>query len=423
MVTSIIHIHVNQLKLGMFVSGLDRPWLETPFVFQGFRIQRIEDIDKIRKYCEYVQVDVEKSIVIKPTVRGYSAEPKPEKPKYQSRYTASSALEEEIASACEIRVSSRNCVDEVFDDIGHGRPIDLVGVKKVVNGLVDGILRNPDAHVCLTHLKNRDEYTAQHSINVCVLALALGRHVGLSQDQLSMLGVGALMHDIGKIKTPLDVLNKPGRLTDEEMAMMKAHPEHGRNILSRFHELPFDVIDIAFSHHERIGGGGYPRGLSSTEISFWNRLVSIVDVYDAITSDRCYHKGISPTEALTKMYSWRHTDFDPALLEKFIQCVGIYPVGTLVELTSGEIGVTIALNDVQRLRPKISLVLDANKTPYSPARIVDLATCAGDDPEPTYGIKSVLPPGSFNIDIKDQLQQIGRAQLKTCGVQLIQLAR
>lgn len=422
MVTSKIHVHVNQLKLGMFVSDLDRPWLETPFVFQGFRIQRLEDIDRIRKYCEYVQVDVEKSIVIKPSVRGYSAEPQHEKPKYQSRYMASSALEEEIASASEIRVTSRNCVDEVFDDIAHGRAIDLVGVKKVVHGLVDGILRNPDAHVCLTHLKNRDEYTAQHSINVCVLALALGRHVGLSQDQLSMLGVGALMHDIGKIKTPLDVLNKPDRLTDEEMAMMKAHPEHGRKILSRFHELPFDVIDIAFSHHERIGGGGYPRGLSSTEISFWNRLVSIVDVYDAITSDRCYHKGISPTEALTKMYGWRHTDFDPALLEKFIQCVGIYPVGTLVELTSGEIGVTIALNDIQRLRPKISLVLDANKSPYNPARIIDLAACAGDDPDPTYGIKAVLPPGSYNIDIKEQLQQIGKAQLKNCSAHLIQMA-
>ena len=422
MVTSKIHVHVNQLKLGMFVSDLDRPWLETPFVFQGFRIQRIEDIDRIRKYCEYVQVDVEKSIVIKPSVRGHSDEPKHEKPKYQSRYLASCALEQEIASASEIRVTSRNCVDEVFDDISHGRAIDLVGVKKVVHGLVDGILRNPDAHVCLTHLKNRDEYTAQHSINVCVLALALGRHVGLSQDQLGMLGVGALMHDIGKIKTPLDVLNKPDRLTEEEMAMMKAHPEHGRKILSRFHELPFDVIDIAFSHHERIGGGGYPRGLNSTEISFWNRLVSIVDVYDAITSDRCYHKGISPTEALTKMYGWRHTDFDPALLEKFIQCVGIYPVGTLVELTSGEIGVTIALNDVQRLRPKISLVLDANKSPYSPARIIDLAACAGNDPEPTYGIKAVLPPGSYNIDIKSQLQQIGLAQLKNCGAHLIKLA-
>ncbi len=422
MVTSKIHVHVNQLKLGMFVSELDRPWLETPFVFQGFRIHRSEEIERIRKYCEYVLVDIDKSMVIKPTLRGYSAEPRRAKPTYQCKYLISTALEDEIASASEIRVTSRHCVDTVFDDISHGRRIDLVGVKKVVHGLMDGILRNPDAHVCLTHLKNRDEYTAQHSINVCVLALTLGRHVGLSQVQLGMLGVGALMHDIGKIKTPLDVLNKPDRLTEEEMALMKAHPENGRNILSGFQELPFDVIDIAFSHHERIGGGGYPRGLSSTDISFWNRLVSIVDVYDAITSDRCYHQGISPTEALTKMYGWRHTDFDPALLEKFIQCVGIYPVGTLVELTSGEVGVTIAKNEVYSLRPKISLVLDANKTPYNPARIVDLAACTSDDPEPIYGIKAVLPPGSYNINIKDQLQQISKAQIKKCGAQLIHLA-
>ena len=416
MVTSIIHIHVNQLKLGMFVSGLDRPWLETPFVFQGFRIQRLEDIDKIRKYCEYVQVDVEKSIVIKPTLRGYSAETKPEKPKYQSRYMASSALEEEIASACEIRVTSRNCVDEVFDDIGHGRPIDLVGVKKVVNGLVDGILRNPDAHVCLTHLKNRDEYTAQHSINVSVLALALGRHIGLSRHQLVVLGVGALLHDIGKLKTPLDVLNKPDRLTAEEFDLMKQHPVHGRKILERFDELPYDVLDMAFGHHERIAGTGYPRGLSASEISFWSRLVSIVDVYDAITSDRCYHQGMSPTEALTKMYSWRVNDFDPELLEQFIQCVGIYPVGTLVELSSGEVGVVAHLNKELRLRPKIQLVLDANKQPYHPVRVVDLAAISRDDPMTSYGIRQVLDPGSYNINARDQLAGRNEALLKMSGL-------
>lgn len=409
MAVNTVQIPVGELKLGMFVCKLDRPWEGTPFLFQGFRIRKIEEIEKLREYCNSVLIDTDKS------VRSTSS-PKTDTRKEDAGkrriYQLACSFEDEVRTANEIRHTTQETIDELFEDVARGNRIDLVRVKRIVHATVDGILRNPDAHVCLTQLKNRDEYTAQHSINVSVLALALGRHIGLRRGELEMLGIGALLHDIGKLKTPLEVLNKPDKLTPEEFDMMKAHPVHGRELLERRYGLPTMIADMAFSHHERIAGTGYPRGLKANEISFYSKIVSIVDVYDAITSDRCYHQGVSPTEALTRMYGWRLTDFDGELLEQFIQCMGIYPVGTLVELTSGEVGVVISVNPVARLRPKVNLVLDGNKQPYFPARIVDLAAYADEDGAATYAIHHVLMPDAYGIDIKAHLTDIQRAKDK-----------
>lgn len=403
-----IQINASQLKLGMFVVELDRPWLGTPFLFQGFRIRSVEEIEKLRSLCDTVVIDIEKSA--KGSYRPEHAGREERKP--QRLYAMSASFEQEIISANEIRAETESCLAEVFDDVAKDRMIDLVSVKKVVNHTVDGILRNPDAHVSLTQLKDWDRYTAQHSINVCILALAMGRHIGLQRQELEMLGTGALLHDVGKLRTPLEVLNKPGKLTEEEFKLMKAHPVHGRELLEHRYGLPHLVADMAYSHHERAAGGGYPRGLSGDQLTVWSKIVAIVDVYDAITSDRCYHKGMSPTEALTKMYGWRLTDFDPELLEQFIQCLGIYPVGTLVELTSGEVGIVISVNPTLRLRPQVSLILDAQKRPYYPSRTVNLADFANNDPDNLYGIREVLKPGSYGINIREHLQPMQQAQEK-----------
>lgn len=402
-------LHVSQLKLGMFVTELDRPWLGTGFLFQGFRIQRIEEIERLRQTCEYVYVDVDKAIDYRALdVRRAIRRPAANR---QSHKLAAS-FEQEIHCANEIRETTRVTVDQLFDDVVHGRKIDLFSVKRLMHDAVDGILRNPDAHVCLTQLKKRDEYTAQHSINVCVLTLALARHLGMPRKEMESLGVAALLHDIGKLKTPLDVLNKPGKLTDDEFAIMKQHPLAGRKMLETFYELPYQIADVAFSHHERASGGGYPRGLRSEQISFHSKLVAIVDVYDAITSDRCYHDGMSPTEALTRMYSWRLTDFDGELLENFIQCVGIYPVGSLVELTSGEVGIVISVHPEFRLKPKVNILLDSAKRPLYPHRVVDLAQHQRGNPEASYAIRQVLPPDAYGVDIGAELAPFRMAQSK-----------
>lgn len=402
-----IQLHASQLKAGMFVIELDRPWLGTPFLFQGFRIRSADDIEKLRSQCDSVYIDIEKS-----ARRGTAAPPSQAIRPSQRIYTMSAAFEEEIYAANEIRVETESCIEQVFADVANDKMIDLVTVKRAVTNTVDGILRNPDAHVSLTQLKDWDRYTAQHSINVCILALAMARHLGLPRHEMEMLGAGALLHDVGKLKTPLEVLNKPGKLTAEEFKIMKAHPVHGRELLEHRYGLPHLVADMAYSHHERAAGGGYPRGLSGDQISIWSKIVAIVDVYDAITSDRCYHDGMSPTEALTKMYSWRLTDFDPELLEQFIQCLGIYPVGTLVELTSGEVGIVISVNPVLRLRPLVSLVLDASKRPYYPSRTLNLADLVHIDPDTPCAIREVLKPGSYGINIRAHLQPMQQAQEK-----------
>jgi putative nucleotidyltransferase with HDIG domain len=409
-----IDIHVSQLKLGMYVSELDRNWLGTPFLFQGFRIRDVSEIERLRQCCTTVVIDIEKSVNYESRRPVLTAVPA--SPRAQRTYKLSAAFEEEIRTANEIRSVTESCIDEVFDDVERGRTIDIARVKRVVHDTVDGILRNPDAHICLTHLKVWDKYTAQHSINVCILALALARHLGLSRHEMEMLGVGALLHDIGKLKTPQDVLNKPGKLTDDEFEIMRAHPVHGRRIIEDKYELSHVIADMAFSHHERIAGNGYPRGLNGNQMSRWSKMVAIVDVYDAITSDRCYHQGISATEALTKMYSWRLTDFDGELLEQFIQTVGIYPVGTLVELNSGEVGIVISVNPQARLKPKVNLLLDGEKNPYYPARIADLAQHEILQPEDNYFIQRVLNPGSFGIDIREQLEPIQQAKAKAIGI-------
>ena len=411
-------IDVHDLEIGMYVSQADRPWLETPFLFQGFYVNSENDIKEVQRICEYVYIDVirgkDTDKILSPN-HVYSSPPKP---KPSRVYIDTSSLEQEIAAAEQIYMQAKECIDEVFENIQNEEQLDIPKIKKIVSGFVDSIVRNPNAVMCLSQLKNRDEYTAQHSINVCILTITFGRHLGMAENSLNLLGLGALLHDVGKLKTPLEILNKPGKLTDEEFEIMKSHPEHGRKILLDSGGVPDSVIDIAFSHHERLAGHGYPRGCITDEISPWSKIVAIVDVYDAISSDRCYHDGMSPTQALTKMYEWRIRDFDPELLEQFIQCIGIYPIGTIVELTSGEVGIVISVNNELRLRPKVMLIMDNHKKPYYPPRIADLSTYILNLNDNTYGIKTVLEPKSYNIDVKEYIKDIQQAKQVNMSKQL-----
>lgn len=398
-------IDVRDLEPGMYISALDRPWLETPFLFQGFYVKTFADIREVQMICDYVFIDI---------VRGKDvADSKTQRKIYTSlpkispsrSYIYQVELEEEIVAAHKIRKSARQCIDKVFDDIRHNRDLDMDNVKQVVASLVESIIRNPDAQMCLAQLKSRDEYTAQHSINVCVLTVTFGRYLGMDERSLEMIGLGALLHDIGKIRTPLEVLNKPYGLTEEEQEILKQHPVEGCRILREGGYVPDSVLDIVYAHHERLSGEGYPEGVTAEHISRWSKIVAIVDVYDATTSDRSYHDGICPTKALTEMYETRASEFDPELLEKFIQCIGIYPIGTLVELSSGEVAFVLSMNPDYHLKPKVLVVLDKDKNPYYPTRIVNLAE-RQDSMEGEYGVKQVLEPGSYNVDIRDHLAEL-----------------
>ncbi len=400
-------IHVGDLSPGMYVCSPDRPWLETPFLFQGFWIRNQADIDAVRSVCNHVYIDVQRGLDPDSPAAMYGPLVAPGAATERTRAAPPQVpLEEELAQARAVRTHTRAYIDQVFEDVRLGRSLDLADAKPVVSEMVKSIVRNPNAQLCLTQLKERDAYTAQHSVNVCVLSVTFGRYLGMSESELNLLGLGALLHDIGKLQTPLEVLNKPGRLTEDEFKVMKSHPSHGHDILRRIRGMPESTMDIALTHHERLAGHGYPNNLQEHEISTWSKLVAVVDVYDAITSDRSYHDGLPATEALTKMYEWRKRDFDPAMMEQFIQCIGIYPVGTLVELTSGEVGIIICVNPQTRLRPRVLLVRDERGAPYFPSRVCDLSQFDAEGDE-VYGIRRVLEPGSHNIEVKEHLQQLG----------------
>jgi putative nucleotidyltransferase with HDIG domain len=410
-------VKVGDLQQGMYVCGLDRPWRETPFLFQGFQITSQGELDLLKQYCKYVYVESDLSpVALPPEHAGEPGQP----PVSTNQQPVSSApqlrvldgktpagrrprraykqttLDEEAETVRVTHEQATALIHSLLEDVHLGKSIDTEGAKKVVAGMVASVLRNPDALVCFTHLKKKDDYTALHCLRVSILALVFGRHLGLDEDELNLLGIGALLHDIGKMRVPDGILNKPGKLTEREFEIMKSHVPLGVEILQRTKNVSTRSIGVTREHHERYSGIGYMSRLKGEQITQFGMIAAIVDVYDAITSDRVYQAGISALDALKKMYEWRGRDFHPQLIEQFIQCIGIFPIGSVVVLNTDEIGVVRTLNREQRLKPQVVLVLKADKTRYSALRAVDLAR----DTTPTgkpYEIAKVIAPGQYGI--------------------------
>jgi len=398
-------IDASELMVGMYVCEVDRPWLETPFLFQGFPIKNFEDIENVRKVCKYVYIDTargkDSQHSVSASSHAHGIQKQMEKipvSREAQRYPVSVPLERETKEAGKIHNKTKGLIKKYMDDVRLGNSITTDIAKEVVREAVDSIIRNPNALVCFTQLKNRDQYTSEHSLNVCIMALAFGRYLGLSEDLLNELGIGALLHDLGKMKIPMELLHKEGNLTQEEFDLIKKHPEFGREILESAGGVPQSALDIAYSHHERIGGRGYPEGRTSRELSLFAKVVAIVDVYDAITSDRSYHDAISSHDALKKMYEWRETDFDADLIEKFIQCLGIYPIGSIVELNTGDVGIVVEVDPEKRLKPRVMLVMDPDKKLCTTTRIIDLAEDRIENSvqNTELEITHVLDPGAYD---------------------------
>lgn len=399
-------IDVADLRIGMYVVDIDRPWLDTPFLFQGFPIDSQKDIDWVQRTCRYVYIDTQQPLgpvpagpaKIKP-VRRSATQKAISRLARKMPYRKLVNFSEEFKPARTIRLKAKAYLDGVFENIRVGRSIDVAEAKHVVGSMVESITRNPDAELWFTQLRKKDEYTANHSLNVCVLTLVFGHHLNLTETALNELGVGALLHDIGKMRIPLPILNKPGPLTAEELALVRQHPSFGAEILKNTPGVSPTVVEIAYCHHERADGNGYPRGLKAAETGLFSKMVAVVDVYDAITSNRVYHHGMSPSDALRNMYQWQHKDFDESLVEDFIQCLGVYPVGSVVQLSSGDIGIVMNDNKDQRLHPTVMLVLDEKHAPFFTPRIVNLAYATEQNEGPTYAIKKVFGPDECPFDL------------------------
>lgn len=400
-----VKVHTADLELGMYVSSLDRPWLETPFLLQGFTIETEEDIARLQEYCSYVYVDTLQSKQA-PASLARKVRTRPRRPiqelftqRQLKSYRDASNWSDEYPKAKDAVQSLSEGIDEIFDKVASGGSIDVVRAKKSVDPMIDSVMRNPDACIWLARMKQEDQYTYQHSLGASIWAVALGRQLGLPKADLRSLAIGGLLFDVGKLGLDRELLNASRPLTEAEFDQVRGHVRLGVEMIEGTGLMNTDVIDMIAHHHERHDGSGYPNGLSGDAIPVFARIAAIVDCYDAITSPRSYSRAISPSQAVKMLYEWKDCDFQAELVEEFIQAVGIYPAGSLVELSSGEVGVVVAEYRTRRLRPRVLVVLDADKQALALPKSVDLLNETRTGDGAPLDIVDSLEPGAYGIDM------------------------
>lgn len=403
-----VMVEIKDLKKGMYVSELDRPWLETPFLFQGFRITNVQEIEQLCNTCNYVYVDPEKSLVPIPQKRPAAVtstvkKDEPEIKRHQFTLPYEAEFEKEFPKAKKIYQQATHKMERIMNDTRSGCSLNAHEIKTTVVSIADSVIRNPDALMLLSVLESKDDQAVTHSINVCTLSLIFGRYIGLEKKPLYELGTGALLHDIGETKIPNEILNKRDKRTPQELAQMQKHTDHGVELLMKTSGLPPSVVEIARDHHERMNGSGYPQKLSGEQLSLFTKIVAITDVYDSVTSGLHGKPAITCTEALKNMYVWREELFDSLLVEQFIQCLGIYPIGSTVELNTGEIGIVINTNPDRRLLPRVMLVRDQDKKPYEPPKVINLAQFCNENDVSKFEIRRVVKPDLFSIDVRNYI--------------------
>ena len=307
------------------------------------------------------------------------------------------SIQEELQRVDKLYGEAVNYAHKFIDDVRDGKPFDFNDATPLVSDFIDSIFRNDSAAAAISKLKAFDEYTYTHCINVSILAVILGKKLGYSREKLENIGMAGMFHDVGKAVISSAILNKPGKLTDEEMNIMRTHPLHGYKILKEQPNIPEDVIRGAVEHHEKYDGSGYPRGLKGDQISDIARLLAVVDVYDALTSKRVYKDPMPPGTVLAMMYKWRVTDFHPNIVEQFIKSLGVYPVGSFVRLSSGDHGVVVDFSPEDPLNPTVRVVFNDMMKPI-PHTEINLSD------EDALKITDVINPDEHKIDIYKLIQ-------------------
>ena len=400
-------IGIDELKPGMLVEQLDRSWLDTPFFRHKMTITSANQIAQL-KACgvRTLVVSIEEEHTATQPVNAapdITDDPAFTVPKETVSVLSIVGLEEELPIARQTYQAAKTIVQNAMYDTRLGRAINMDEVNRVISDMSDSILRNPDALTSLTRLKNFDEYTFYHSVNTSILAMSLGRHLEFDRTTLHQIGVGSLLHDIGKTKIPTEILNKPGRFKPDEMEIMKQHVLRGVEILSTTTGLGDSYLRPALEHHERVDGTGYPYRRVRSELSQFGMMAAVVDIYDAMTSDRCYHKGQAAHEALQFLYRLSlEGHLDAVLVQQFIYVVGLYPVGSVVELNTGETGIVKEVHHHAPLAPVVLLVKSAGNTVLSHPKELDLVAQVE---TPHRKIAAILDSRQVGINPTDYLDK------------------
>lgn len=418
MIKQIIEIPVEALRIGLYVSRLDRPWIDSPFVFQGFEVENDAELTQLQGLCKTVYVEVSAAELEELRARGsYQTPPdavlEPSAPEPLSELSQDllarihlvplkdpTPLKVELAAARVIYEEARRTMAKMFDKLRRGGGLDIQLMEGAVDSMIESIFRNREAMGWLARMKRKDDYLYSHSLSVSVWALTFGRHLGLERETLHSLGLGAMVLDIGKMRLPTELLQKPGKLDATEWASLKEHVAAGVAALETDPQADALMKSMLLTHHERIDGSGYPNQLVGEAIPLAGRIAGIVDCYDAMTSDRHHAKAKSTYEAVREIKSLESSWFQPELVKLFIQAVGVFPAGSLVELNSGEVAVVIAQNRFRRLRPEIMLILDSEKNMRSEFPVIDLQMFVERNAlgNPALWITQGLEPGAYGID-------------------------
>ncbi|MDR1487409.1 MAG: HD-GYP domain-containing protein [Deltaproteobacteria bacterium] len=396
-------IPTKNLEVGMFVSDVGRTWFNHPWKTKSRLLTERSEIDELIKFgIEEVYIDTEKSKKIQKPKEPFKQLPNTINPRAARNVVKIEKpdpvvpLEIEFPKAAKAYTKALDTSKALVAACRMNKRIEVSEVQENVDELVESVSRNPDALTALIKLRHFDDYTYTHCLNVSVLAISAGKTLGLSHNELKILGLGTMFHDLGKLRIPDNILNKPGKLTDEEFSVMRSHAALSAEILLE-QNLNVDdkVIQVARFHHERIDGSGYPDHLQGEEIPSLATICGLSDVYDALTSDRVYHKGMLPHDALKFIYSLRGTHFQPDWVDRFVQSVGIYPPGSVVELNTGHLAVVMEVNNRSLLTPLIKIVADPHAQLYTRPKLVDLSKPAESQ---GWSISKVVPPSNVSFE-------------------------
>jgi len=377
-------IHVKQLRLGMHVHELCSSWMDHPFWRGAFMLDNPKNLQIILSTgIKEVWIDTSKGLDAEDGADEEAIAKEVENTLAQADSTSKIALRidthQEAARAIKICAKSRQAVTSMFQEARMGKALSADDALPIVEEITTSVMRNPGALIGLARLKDKDDYTYMHSVAVCALMVSLARQLGLDETQIRQAGLAGLLHDVGKMMTPLEVLNKPGKLTDAEFVMVKNHPADGHKMLLEGEGISDIALDVCLHHHEKVDGNGYPEKLTNEQISLYAKMGAVCDVYDAITSNRPYKNGWEPAESIRKMAEWSKGHFDPLIFQAFVKSIGIYPVGSLVRLESGRLGVIIEQTEKSLLTPKIKIFFSIKSNSRVAPEIMDLSKPACKD--------------------------------------------
>lgn len=388
-------INVRDLIVGMYVDEIVGSWLDHGFWKTSFKLTgQKEIVDLQRSSIAEVWIDTSKGLDVVAAVHA-DAEP-----------VASAAvqvavekapvrvpLDQELERAKKLQSRAKQAVISLFGEARMGKALPIEEMGSLVEDIHQSVSRNSSALISLLRLKNKDDYTYLHSVSVCALMIALGKQMGVAGNELQSLGLAGLLHDIGKVAIPGEVLNKPGHLTDSEFDEIKMHPVHGWEMLGLSGVVDSVALDVCRHHHERTDGTGYPDRLSGDALTLHARMGAVCDIYDAMTSDRCYKKAWEPTEALRSMAKWQKGHLDEKVFQHFIKTVGIYPVGTLLKLKSGRLAVVTDQTDRSLLEPIVRVFFSTRSNAPIAREIINLGLSQD-------AVASVQSPAEWGLDLR-----------------------